>query len=98
MGEATRTLWPGRTYIVGQIPPGQCLFWERREYGKEARASILFPIGGQGPVWELREQVDSWFVPLGGSTTEQLAEIEDWQTRGGLRRAIRLLPCQGQNP
>lgn len=94
LGGATKTIWPGRTYIVGQLPPGKCLFWERREYGSGAHRSILYPLGGNGPVWELRDQVDSWFVPLESPDAEQEAETEQWETRGGTRRAIRLLPCR----
>lgn len=97
LGGATKTIWPGRTYIVGQLPPSECLFWEWREYGEGAQPSILFPVGGEGPVWELREQVDSWFVPLESPFTEQESETVDWQTRGGVRRAIRLLPCRGRS-
>lgn len=94
LGGATITLWPGRTYIVGQIPPDQCLFWERREYGSASDKSLLYPLAGDGPVWELREQVDSWFIPLESTGTDQEDEAAKWETRGGIRRAVRLLPCR----
>lgn len=92
LGGDTRTIWPGRTYIVGQLPPGRCLFWERRRYGQDGSGSIVFPVAGEGPVWELRDPVDSWFIPL---ESPQGQEDADWETSGGIRRAIRLLPCRG---
>jgi hypothetical protein len=94
LGGSTITLWPGRTYIVGQVPPGKCFFWERREYGNGSGQSLLYPVSGDGPIWELREQVDSWFIPLDSSASDAEAETVQWETRGGIRRAIRLLPCR----
>ncbi len=95
LAQATRTIWPGRTYIVGQLPQGECLFWERRKYGKEGSRSLLFPLPGEGPVWELRDSVDSWFIPLDeGRAQSNPSDTDDWETSGGVRRAIRLLPCR----
>lgn len=95
LGRATRTIWPGLTYIVGQLPPGKCLFWESRKYGRDASRSIIFPVGGEGPIWELDEAVDSWFIPLEEEESQTEAGEADWETSGGIRRAIRLLPCRG---
>jgi hypothetical protein len=98
LGGATMTIWPGRTYIVGQLPEDQCLFWEQRTYGTGAERSLVFPLGGDGPVWELKDQVDSWFVPLESPGTKPDVESDPWETRGGIRRAVRLLPCRVQAP
>lgn len=92
LGGATQTIWPGRTYIVAHLKPGVCLYFERRTYGYEGR-SRLVPLGGGGPVWELREPVDSWLIPLENPGAED-HDDEDWGSSGGERRAVRLLPCR----
>jgi hypothetical protein len=94
LGSRTVTIWPGRTYIVGHLPPGLCLFWERRDYGTGQQKSLLMPLGGDGPIWELRHSVDSWFVPLQADKTQATDAISEWESSGGVRRAIRLLPCR----
>lgn len=98
LGQQTATLWPGRTYIIAHLAPGDCLFWEKRAYGERSRPSNFSPLGGVGPVWELEEHVDSWFIPLqtpGQATPES---EDDWRSSGGIRRAIRLLPCRPGSP
>ncbi len=93
LASETLTLWPGSTYIVGYLPAGRCLFWEVRQYG-ENPGRFLMPIAGNGPVWRLDDQVDSWFVPLAETGPEDQAP--DFQGSGGVRRALRLLGCSGK--
>lgn len=92
LAEETLTVWPGSTYIVGQPPPGQCLFWEVRRYGDEP-GQFLLPLPEPGPVWHLEHQVDSWFTPL--AEPKDAGELPDLQGSGGVRRAVRLLNCEG---
>lgn len=80
------TLWPGRDYVFGRLPEGHCLHVEERAYGEAGDRHLLIPIPGPGPIWELEEEVDQWFVPLPAR--------DELPTTGGLRRAIRLLPCR----
>jgi hypothetical protein len=98
LGEQTATLWPGRTYIVAHLAPGQCLFWEQRKYGERSRPSVFSPLPGLGPVWELRHHVDSWFLPLQAPGSKEPQSEDDWQSSGGVRRAIRLRPCRSPAP
>jgi len=81
-----RTLWPGRAYLLGTLPEGQCLFLERREYGSEGAAHELVPVPDTGPLWEFPDRIDLWFKPL--------RERPDLPTTGGVRTALRLLPCR----
>jgi len=89
--DVVATLWPGRDYVLGNLPPGQCLFLERQEYGKTGAAHELAQLPGQGPIWELPVTVDLWFSPL--STRPSSRPSLD--TSGGVRTAVRLLPCSG---
>lgn len=101
LANETLTIWPGRTYIVGHLPPGRCLFWEKRSYGNAER-SVVFPLPGSGPIWELTDRVDSWFLPLGDEEASPADEggsvgplgLGLLGTSGGTRRAVRLLPCR----
>lgn len=93
LADQSVTVWPGRTYIVGHLPKGQCLFWEKRTYGPEKSGTFLFPLSGSGPIWELKERVDSWFLPLGEGSADSPTATDEWETSGGERRAVRLLPC-----
>lgn len=79
------TLWPGRDYVFGRLPEGHCLYVEERAYGEAGDRHLLIPIPGHEPIWELEEEIDQWFVPL--------PERHELPTTGGLRRALRLLPC-----
>jgi hypothetical protein len=84
--EVTRTLWPGRDYVLGTLPAGYCLFIERQEYGEAGTAREVAPVPGDGPLWELPVNVDLWFT--------ELPERPSLPTSGGIRTAIRLLPCR----
>jgi hypothetical protein len=89
--DVVETLWPGRDYVLGSLPPGQCLFLERQEYGQEGAAHDLARVPGQGPLWELPVSVDLWFSPL----SERPSSPHAMPTTGGVRTAVRLLPCAG---
>ncbi|HSC89447.1 MAG TPA: hypothetical protein VLC09_19330 [Polyangiaceae bacterium] len=77
---------PGRTYLLGTPPRGRCFYLERRSYGQ---AQLELParerLPGEGPLWQLSEPIDFWFVPLPEPGP-------DW-TSGGSMTALRLLPC-----
>lgn len=92
--DQTVTVWPGRTYIVGHLPPDLCLHWEKRTYRAETEDSIVLPVRGEGPVWELTDRVDSWFVPLGPRQAGSEPDAPPLEISGGTRRAVRLLPCR----
>jgi len=85
LAEVTATLWPGRDYLLGTLPRGQCLFLESQEYGARGDARQLVALTGSGPLWELPVNVDAWFLPLRARP--------DLPTSGGLRTAVRLLAC-----
>jgi hypothetical protein len=89
--DVVATLWPGRHYVLGHLPLGQCLFLERQEYGKTGAAHDLAQVRGQGPLWELPVTVDLWFSPL----SERPSSRPSLDTSGGVRTAVRLLPCSG---
>jgi len=84
--DVTATLWPGRDYVLGTLPAGRCLFLERQEYGEEGSARDLVALPGAGPLWELPVNVDQWFAPL--------SPRPSLPTSGGIRTAVRLLPCR----
>jgi len=86
MVEVVETLWPGRDYLFGTLPEGKCLFLERQEYGDAGAEHSLIPVAGSGPLWELPAAVDVWFV--------ELRERPSLPTSGGVRTAVRLLPCR----
>lgn len=85
VAQVTATLWPGRDYLFGALPKDRCLFLESQEYGARGRAHDLALIPGSGPLWELPTNVDLWFSPL--------SQRPEFATSGGVRTAIRLLPC-----
>lgn len=84
--DVTLTLWPGRDYVLGTLPSGLCLFIERQEYGEAGAARELAAVQGEGPLWELPVNVDLWFTGV--------TERPSLPTSGGIRTAIRLLPCR----
>jgi hypothetical protein len=100
LAERSETLWPGRTYIVGVLPPGSCLFSETLDYGKEGEGNLFVPLEGSGPLWEVKGRVDSWFqalAPRGQRSDDEPdhgVETAEQSLSGGTRRAIRLLPCR----
>ncbi len=87
--EAWVTVLPGHTYLFGSAPADRCFFWERRGYGREAPPDDQprrERLAGAGPLWDLQETVDFWFVPLPSPGLR-------W-TSGGRLTALRLLPCR----
>ncbi len=104
VAEEKTTIWPGGTYIVAVLPTGMCLFSETMSYGQKGSGSLLVPLSGQGPVWEVEGQVDSWFQPLASPRTAATNDSESGEVAssadvekslsGGSRRAIRLLACR----
>jgi len=87
--DVVQNIWPGETYLVGSVPVGKCLFLEERRYGGAGPHSTFVPLGSSGPVFRLGRGVDSWFVPLGTASLDEPPVV----TSGGVRRALRLLPC-----
>lgn len=90
VAEGEMTIWPGRTYIVGYLPADRCLFWEEQGYGEVGPLHTLVPEESSGPIWEFNRRIDSWFIPLSGEEGEGTLGLA---TSGGLRTALRLLPC-----
>ncbi len=88
------TIWPGKTYIVGVLPPEKCLFWEFFSSAPAGEDHFVKPLPGVGPIWELNEVVDHWFSPNSLEKNPKTAAKGTWATSGGTRRAIRLLPCK----
>lgn len=91
--EVTRqvaTLWPGRSYVVGQLPAGRCLFVETRSYGAMGSDHTLAASTDSAPLWEFDAPIDSWFQPL---PPEGRQEISGLRGSGGKRTALRLLSC-----
>jgi hypothetical protein len=87
--DVASNIWPGETYLVGDLPDGKCLFLEERSYGAAGPHNTFVPLGSTGPVFQLKADIDSWFVPLGAPLDDEPALV----TSGGIRRALRLLPC-----
>jgi hypothetical protein len=79
------TIWPTNTYIAAKLPSDWCFFIETQEYGSAGEAHTLQKLHPPGPVWELPISVDRWFAPTDPRP--------DLATSGGVRRALRLLPC-----
>lgn len=86
LADQVETLWPGRTYLLAHPPPGLCFFLEVQEYGAKGAAHFLQPLYGEAPLWELPADIDRWLAPP--------PERPNLPTTGGIRRALRLLPCR----
>jgi hypothetical protein len=83
-------LWPGRQYVVGTLPQGRCLFLEKTFFEAGKSRSELYLVEGDAPFWEIPERVDIWFEAQSTQGTERAV-----LTSGGVRHAVRLLPCEG---
>lgn len=80
------TFVPGKSYLLGLPPPRHCLFLEKRAYGQAGSTLERTPLPGAGPLWEIPERIDFWFT--------EAPDASSGFTSGGLRTALRLLPCE----
>lgn len=85
LADTLATLWPGRSYLLGLLPPGMCPFLEAQDYGERGIERRITRLAPTGPFWELPGAVDLWFAAP--------SERPDLSTQGGVRTALRLWPC-----